>query len=324
MSTPLRPSPLSFNNGRPSPFRRPESPLSTSSTVRASPTTSPLKPTPSSTYLSPTVSRANASTSADASWLSRNKTNSTSPPASPTHSPRHTSTNRPSGPERSNTATSASTVPPLHPQASPHTSSPTKASVGGGSGGGSGGNGSLNPKDPLASVPPQTLHTMRESFTVLDRSNAGVVTPADVADMLSQLGLDASSASLSTYFHSASSGTNQSINLSTYLSTLAADFTRLSRPDELLAAFSAFDDDDSGQVGIGELTDALTSVAGEDGRAMREGEVGRCVEGWAGRRAFAKGGKGGLGGGREEVFRYREFVGSVVGGNGGMAEGGNA
>jgi Ca2+-binding EF-hand superfamily protein len=156
---------------------------------------------------------------------------------------------------------------------------------------------------------------MRESFSVLDRDNSGSVNAADVAEMLSQLGLSATPFTLSSYFNGA-----QSINLATYLNTLSDLLSGLSRPSELNAAFEAFDDGDDGQIDLGELKDALLHTAPEPGeRKLTEREIDMVVDGFSGRRAFGKGGKG-LG--RGEVFRYQEFVASVTGG-GTSGNGGN-
>lgn len=148
---------------------------------------------------------------------------------------------------------------------------------------------------------------MRESFSVLDRDNNGTVDSADVADMLSQLGLSATPSTLATYFNGA-----QSINLATYLNTLSDLLSGLSHPNELNAAFEAFDDGDDGQIDLAELKDALLHTAPEPGeRKLTEREIDMVVDGFSGRRAFGKGGKG-LG--RGEVFRYQEFVSSITGG----------
>ena len=95
----------------------------------------------------------------------------------------------------------------------------------------------------------------------------------------------------------------------------------LSHSDELMAAFGAFDVDDSGQIDVGELRDALLHTApdGSDGGRMSEGAVDSILREFAGRRAF--GGKGvlgkelgmGMGKGRGEVFRYRDFMASISG-----------
>lgn len=78
-------------------------------------------------------------------------------------------------------------------------------------------------------------------------------------------------------------------------------------------AFAAFDEDDSGQVDVKELRDALLHTIPEPGdRAMTEREIDQVISEFTGRRAFGKG-MGGTGA-RGEVFRYPEFVGSFMGG----------
>lgn len=107
------------------------------------------------------------------------------------------------------------------------------------------------------------------------------------------------------------------MTLAVFLNSLATSLAAMSPSAELLNAFSAFDDDDSGQIDLGELRDALLHTAPEPGeRALSEREVDEVMAGFTGRRAFSKsnGGKGKRG----EVFRYQEFVTGVSGiGNGG-------
>jgi hypothetical protein len=89
----------------------------------------------------------------------------------------------------------------------------------------------------------------------------------------------------------------------------------LSPPDELLAAFEAFDRDDSGQIDVGELRRALLETPPEDGERLNEREVDAVMGEFVGRRAF--GGKGlNATKGKGEVFRYREFMGAINGGGG--------
>ena len=57
---------------------------------------------------------------------------------------------------------------------------------------------------------------------------------------------------------------------------------------------------------------------------MSEGEIERVLDGFRGRRTFGSDRRGvgvGMGMGKGEVFRYREFVGSLVGGGEGGKEG---
>jgi hypothetical protein len=71
-------------------------------------------------------------------------------------------------------------------------------------------------------------------------------------------------------------------------------------------------------VDLAELRDALLRTAPEPGeRALSPAEVDKIIAGFSGRRAFSKSsmGAGGLAR-RGEVFRYQDFVNSIVGGNG--------
>lgn len=92
----------------------------------------------------------------------------------------------------------------------------------------------------------------------------------------------------------------------------------LSSQTELLNAFAAFDEKDSGEIDVGDLRDALLNTAPEPGeRGVGAREVEEVLGGYTGRRAFGKEMRGtGLGQqGRGEVFRYREWIGGVMGGD---------
>jgi hypothetical protein len=126
-------------------------------------------------------------------------------------------------------------------------------------------------------------------------------------------GQDSTSSATSQYFPP---GAPQTLNLPVFLNSLASLLAPLSSQNELLNAFAAFDDDDSGQVDLTELRDALLHTAPEPGEhPLTEREVETVVQGFTGRRAFGRGmGASGMGQKRGEVFRYQEFVGSVTGG----------
>lgn len=116
----------------------------------------------------------------------------------------------------------------------------------------------------------------------------------------------------------------QTIALAAFLNSLAEALAALSPSAELLSAFSAFDDDDSGQVNWAELRDALLNTAPEPGeRALTAAEVDKVVDGFTGRRAFNRNMNAQLGAKKGEVFKYQEFVHSIMGGNGGADNGSN-
>lgn len=84
----------------------------------------------------------------------------------------------------------------------------------------------------------------------------------------------------------------------------------------MINAFAAFDDHDGGEIDVGELKDALLHTAPDPGeRGVNAREIEEVLGGFVGRKAFGKEIKGGGGGGgRGEVFRYREWVGGLMGG----------
>lgn len=110
----------------------------------------------------------------------------------------------------------------------------------------------------------------------------------------------------------------QTIALAAFLNSLAETLCQLSPSAELISAFSAFDDDDSGQVDWAELRDALLNTAPEPGeRPLTAAEVDRIVNGFTGRRAFNRNINAQLGAKKGEVFNYNEFVNSIMGSNAG-------
>jgi Ca2+-binding EF-hand superfamily protein len=180
----------------------------------------------------------------------------------------------------------------------------------------------LSTNDNLGKLPPALLHNLRESFSVLDANSTGSIDATSVAETLQSLGLNETN--LSQFFPA---GQPQSMALPQYLSQLANILVNLSPQQELLNAFSAFDDDDSGQIDILELKTALLNTAPEPGeRALSAADIDRAMnmEGFTGRRILGKNviGMAGVRGLKEpsvrkgggDVFRYQEFVGNLTGG----------
>jgi Ca2+-binding EF-hand superfamily protein len=160
---------------------------------------------------------------------------------------------------------------------------------------------------------------MRESFEVLDGHNHGAIDAGAVGEMLTQLGLEPSAATLATFFPGQGPPT---LNLARYLDTLAGPLAELSAPEELRAAFEAFDLDDSGQIDVGALREALAHSAGGGGGGggarLRQAEIDGILGEFSSRRAF---GAKGLHAAKNkgDVFRYRDFMANVSGGGGGSA-----
>jgi Ca2+-binding EF-hand superfamily protein len=186
------------------------------------------------------------------------------------------------------------------------------------------GNSTTSQTDNLSKLPPQLLHSMREAFSVLDSNSTGYITASSVMETLSSLGLQ-DSINSSSFFHP---NQPQQLSLPQFLNQLANVLVALSPQQELVNAFAAFDDDDSGQIDIAELKDALLNTAQDPGeRALTERDVERALDGFTGRRVFTRnamgiagvkglGSSGGSGPARKngDVFRYQEFMGNLTGG----------
>ena len=136
---------------------------------------------------------------------------------------------------------------------------------------------------------------------------------ADCLEPVTDLQLGLNSSAISQFFPP---GAPQTINFPTFLNTLSNLVTPLSSRQELVNALAAFDDDDSGQIDVAELRDALLHTSPDEGeQPLTEREIDEVLSGFTGRRVF--GGKpskttGGVK--RGEVFRYQEFVTGVMGG----------
>lgn len=206
---------------------------------------------------------------------------------------------------RTVTASSASTIrqPNFTAAAAPRPTPNPNTSLSAGAGAGAG----------YTTLPPPLLHALRSSFEILDASATGSITPATLPTTLEQIGLPAPPPSqLPAYFPPPHS---TSLNLATYLDTLSSPLTQLSAPEELLAAFAAFDTDDSGQIDARELREALLKTApepGEEDYRIGEREVEAVLGEFVGRRAF--GAKGlNANKGKGDVFRYRDFMANLTG-----------
>ncbi|KAK8191394.1 hypothetical protein IWZ00DRAFT_544605 [Phyllosticta capitalensis] len=315
-SRPATPSRLSPTKDRESPFRRSTSSLRSNSEEPV--TSTNASPDVAETMLSERPKSPAGPVSSSPFFTKLKSTNNT-PPASPTRPSLQRNMTSQTTTTDGGSTIKAPSSPPMARRNNPppttatidffNTSKPSNKPRA----------NSTTTSDPLTRLPPSLLHSMRESFSVLDANNAGVITPAAITEALAQVGLDPTPALLSSFFPPSGP---QSLNLASYLNMLAGLLAPMSREQELLAAFEAFDDGDDGQIDVAELTEALASVTGlEGGEAERLSarEVERVVEGFRGRRALAKGGKGGLV--RGEVFRYREFVGSICGGAAGKGDG---
>lgn len=134
---------------------------------------------------------------------------------------------------------------------------------------------------------PSLIHILHESFHVLDPTASGHLSPATLTSTLEQLGLPNDPSTLREFFPPSGPA---HLTLAKYLDSLSAPLASLSHPDELRAAFEAFDTDDSGQIDVGELRHALLSTAPEPGEEemdrMSEREVDGILREFTSRRHF--------------------------------------
>ncbi|EME87924.1 uncharacterized protein MYCFIDRAFT_120954, partial [Pseudocercospora fijiensis CIRAD86] len=283
-----RPSQISNASERPaSPFARPTSSLS----VFSSPSRQPSAASQRDSTPNATASPASPARKASLPPAPEETTTPGLTPSSPIANLRPTA-------KRNITSSTAATVkPPMFSISQPRIAAPKLNAVGGGA---------------YNHIPQPLLHSMRESFEVLDSNNTGTLNSASVSEMLSQLGLENNTKALKDFFPP--NGPAQ-LNLARYLEVLSGPLSDLSQPEELRAAFEAFDVDDSGQIDISVLRDALLHTApqpGEDNVRLSEREVDNILGEFTGRRAF---GTKGLSSGKMkgDVFRYRDFMAGVSG-----------
>ncbi|KAL9019756.1 MAG: hypothetical protein Q9185_003002 [Variospora sp. 1 TL-2023] len=304
MPSTYKPSPLSFGSPRSSPFRRPESPSaakpspsSPASTIRPSTPTSsarPVTPTPSPTKPHTPLQSPSKLHTVHTPTLTDDEEDEEEKEEEEEEDSRTVRNFAPSLTQRGSFTQSTSPTRNSTPVAN-KPGLMNRMALGG---------------DALAKLHPAQVREMREGFQVLDRDNDGLVNREDVVDMLTNLGQDASPPIISHFFPP---GQPQTLTMPVFLNTLSALLAPLSSQQELMNAFAAFDEDDSGQIDAKELRDALFHTTPEPGeRAMTGREIDQVIDDFTGRRAFGKG-MGGSGA-RGEVFRYPDFVDSIIGG----------
>ncbi|EPE03472.1 calcium-binding ef-hand protein [Ophiostoma piceae UAMH 11346] len=304
MPSSYKPSPLGYGSPRSSPFRRPESPVSPSP-VRQTPNASPFKTpgTPGASAAMP-VTTPTPTSRYGGGLGGASSHNNTPVPTNGSWTPRNTQS---------------------HLQPAAEIGSDFAPSSNARSTGATGSSSFALQGSALSQLQPAQVRTLREGFQILDRDSDGTVGRDDVADMLNQLGLPSTAADVSQFFPP---GGAQTINMGSFLNSLASSLATLSPSAELLSALSAFDEDDNGEIDAAELRDALLHTAPDPGEtALSEAEINRVMQGFMGRRAFTKNssGKSAFGAasaGRTEVFKYQDLVHSIAGsGQGGPDEG---
>ncbi|KAI9886709.1 MAG: hypothetical protein M1823_001485 [Watsoniomyces obsoletus] len=266
--------------------------------------TSPYKPSPLS-FGSPRTSPFRRPQSPASPLTVR----ATTPSSSPTkyQTPQQSPTKSDVARETSEGWVSRGLTPPTRPGPTEATPSPTRTIAFGGA------DRTFTPAntayaggDALSKLNPAQVRELREAFQVLDRDGDGSVGREDVVDMLNNLGQDASPPIISTFFPP---GKSQNLTLAQFLTQLSTLLGNMSRPDELLSAFAAFDDNDNGQIDVADLRDTLLHTAPENRnqQPLSRAEIDKVMEGFTGRKTAGKK----LG--KEDVFRYQEFLAAVTG-----------
>ncbi|KAH8155634.1 uncharacterized protein LAJ45_00644 [Morchella importuna] len=144
------------------------------------------------------------------------------------------------------------------------------------------------------------IQELKESFQMLDKDGDGVIGNDDLAAMLSSLGQEPTSSTLSAHLSSVPTP----FNLASYLTHLSQHLSLLTPGPDLLSAFEAFDDNDDGTIDVAELKEALTGM----GERMSDEDVDRALKGFTKRRALARGAANHSSNYGGEVFKYRDFV----------------
>ncbi|KAK9369702.1 hypothetical protein V1509DRAFT_618863 [Lipomyces kononenkoae] len=97
------------------------------------------------------------------------------------------------------------------------------------------------------------INQIKETFTMLDNDRDGIVSAGDLEQMLTYLGQYPSSDTINDMMARMPSP----LQFPSYLTAMSSILCQFSSKEELVTAFSAFDDDDSGQADSQELRDAL-------------------------------------------------------------------
>ncbi|KAK7203121.1 hypothetical protein BZA70DRAFT_81957 [Myxozyma melibiosi] len=113
------------------------------------------------------------------------------------------------------------------------------------------------------------INQIKESFTMLDSDRDSVISRGDLEQMLTSLGQMPSSKTLDSMMASMPSP----LQFPTYLTAMSSILSQFSTREELVTAFSAFDNDDSGAADVDELREALL----ENG-AVKAEEIDRCFK----------------------------------------------
>ncbi|GAC96046.1 hypothetical protein PHSY_003625 [Pseudozyma hubeiensis SY62] len=117
---------------------------------------------------------------------------------------------------------------------------------------------------------PKQIQGFKEAFNMIDTDSDGLISPADIATMLSNLGIDSSSSS-KDYIKPGSAG----VNFTQFLTMFGEHLAELDDQTVLMEAFECFDEKDVGRIEAEELRFWLSQV----GDKMSDREIDRLLSG---------------------------------------------
>ena len=121
---------------------------------------------------------------------------------------------------------------------------------------------------------PKQIQGFKEAFNMIDTDSDGLITQADIATMLGNLGVDSSPAALQSYFKNGNSA-NAGVNFTQFLTMFGEHLAELDDQTVLMEAFECFDEKDVGKIDAQELRFWLSQV----GDKMTDKEIDRLLSG---------------------------------------------
>lgn len=117
----------------------------------------------------------------------------------------------------------------------------------------------------FSQMSPAAIREIKDSFNLLDKDGDGTINKEDLEEMLISLGQEPSD----EYLQQMLSSVGSPLTFSSYLTVMSGKLNELSSREELLEAFSAFDEENKGYFDHGEL-EALLEERGMDKRDIQE------------------------------------------------------
>ncbi|EPQ26812.1 uncharacterized protein PFL1_05790 [Pseudozyma flocculosa PF-1] len=128
---------------------------------------------------------------------------------------------------------------------------------------------------------PKQIQGFKEAFNMIDQDGDGLISRADLAGMLQNLGQEPKPSTLDAHFASAGSSSSSSgsasatINFTQFLTMFGEHLAELDEASTLVDAFECFDERDQGVIDAGEIRYWLSEV----GDRMTEQEIDRLLSG---------------------------------------------